>query len=121
MVEEFYGQIPPDLREPALDFLANGREKLEKFYQIHAYHLQRRAMTDLKHADMYQGMLVEVKALLAAIARIKKPEELKFVKQGKDPSSYEKDVKDFLDEGKKRGQVPPTPEVEVPMTDKVVL
>jgi hypothetical protein len=84
--------------------LANGKEKLEKFFQVHAYHLQRRAVADLKHADVYQGMLIEVKAMLAAIARVKKPERITKLRSEKNPAEYEKDVEDFLKEGKKRTQ-----------------
>ncbi len=71
MVEDMFGSIPKDLQEPALDFLANGKEKLEKFFLIQTYTIQRRMARDHKHADVYVGMLIIIKAFIAALSNRK--------------------------------------------------
>lgn len=71
MVEDMFGSIPKDLQEPALDFLANGKEKLEKFFLIQAYTIQRRMARDHKNSDVYVGMLIIIKAFTAILANRK--------------------------------------------------
>lgn len=74
MVEDFYKDIPKDLMEPSIDFLAKGREKLEKFFLIQSYLIQRRSVSDIKNVQLYQGMLIVIKSLLVAISKGKKEE-----------------------------------------------
>lgn len=101
LVESMYGDVPKDVAQPALDFLANGREKLDKFFHIHAYNLQRKALTDVKNIQYYHGNLVNIKVMLTAIAQAKLPQRENVKKQEakKDPID---EVKSFIEAGKNR-------------------
>lgn len=101
LVEDFYGYIPADLREPSLEFLALGKEKLEKAWSIQAYQMQRRSIMDNKNADVYKGMLIILRAQLLILekggkVKYEKPEPAKEVV---DPSAA---VEDFVKKGKAR-------------------
>lgn len=69
MVEEFIGQIPEKVQDEAIDFLIQGRVKLEKWIFFNAYHLQRRAVGDLENAQLYQGMMIFLKVILSVTSR----------------------------------------------------
>lgn len=66
-IRETYADIPKDILEPSIEFMAKGRNKLEAFFRIHGYNTQRRALHDSKNAQLYQGMLIETKALLSLV------------------------------------------------------
>lgn len=101
MVEDMFGSIPKDLSEPALDFLANGKETLEKFFTLEIYKIQRKMVHDHKNSDVYLGMMIIIKALTVAITGRKsvaekiKPIDLPLGDINKD---LEK-VADFIGEG----------------------
>lgn len=87
LVESMVGYIPKDVHEPTVEFLKNGSEKLEKWLMFQSYQINRRAMTDFKNTERYQGMLVNIKTFLLISAakkqvRITKDKE---VKKEKDP------------------------------------
>lgn len=100
LVEDMFLKIPKDIQEPALDFLAGGKEKLELFFNLYAYKIQRRGIADLKKADVYLGMLIMTKALLSAISDAKK--EVRPQKRTEDIPTFDplKNVDDFLKRGK---------------------
>ena len=66
-VADFFGDIPENLRQPSLEFLANGRNTLERFFSVQAYLLTKKAVNDGKNTDFYSGALMISKALLHAI------------------------------------------------------
>ncbi len=70
MVVDFFGDVPNDLKEPSIEFLAQGKQTLEKFFSITAYWIQRRSIHDKKNAQFYDGSLVIIKAMLHAIRNV---------------------------------------------------
>ena len=66
-VQDFFQDIPENLRQPSLEFLANGRNTLERFFSVQAYLLTKKAINDGKNTAFYSGALMISKALLHAI------------------------------------------------------
>ena len=96
---DMYGMIPKDLKTPSIDFLVNGKDKLEKFFSVQAYEMQRRSIMDEKNAAKYQGILLHIKSLLVLLQRGKPiPMEFKEPEKVADPIDG---VKDFLEKGRK--------------------
>lgn len=100
LIEDFYGTIPKDVKEPAMTFFADHKDKMDKFLQIHAYNMQRRSIMDGKDAEVYKGILIHIRSLLVLTAAGKKsgyaPVEAKPEKNPLDG------VKDFVKKGKAR-------------------
>jgi len=69
IVESFFGNIPKETSIPALDFMANNKNVLERFFSVQAYHLTRKAITSGKHVEFYDGALMIIKALVLAMNR----------------------------------------------------
>lgn len=67
VVSQFIGDIPADVREPALDFLADRRVLFEKFLTIQAYNMQRQRVMSKKGQDFFDGALVVIRAFLVAV------------------------------------------------------
>lgn len=67
LVQEFIGQVPDAVSEPALDFLADKRVLFEKFLSIQAYHIQRARIQNNKSQEFYDGALMIIKAFLVAV------------------------------------------------------
>jgi hypothetical protein len=98
LVADFYGFIPESVREPSVEFLATGKDKLEKFFMIQAYNFQRRAIMDTANSQSYNGMLIHIRSILALINNAKvKVYEPTEVKKKKDPI---KEVEAFVKKGK---------------------
>ena len=55
LVEDMFLKMPKDIKEPALDFLAGGKEKLELFFNLYAYKIQRRGIADLEEGRCLFG------------------------------------------------------------------
>lgn len=83
-VESLIGYIPKDVNEPAIDFLKQGSERLEKWLLYQSYYLNRKAINDLKNAERYQGMLLNIKFLLIVSAQKRKQKQ--YVKEEKKES-----------------------------------
>ena len=99
MLMDMYGFIPSDIRQPSIDFLVNGKDKLEKFFSVQAYEMQRRSIMDEKNAGKYQGMLLHIKSLLVLLrAGVKPTISIPEVEKVADPLDG---VKSFVEEGKK--------------------
>lgn len=100
LIEDFYGSIPDDIKEPSIDFLVNGRERLEKFWSLQAYNMQRRSVMDSDHADVYKGILIIIRAQLVLLSKSsrKKYEPVEGKKEA-DPLSI---VDDFVKIGKEK-------------------
>lgn len=101
LIEEFYGMIPDDLKAPSIDFLCNGKDKLERFFSIQAYNFQRRSIMDSSlKAEEYKGVLIHIKSLLAVLAAGKpKPTQMPKPKKVIDPL---KGIQSFIRGGKDR-------------------
>ena len=69
IVLEFFGNIPRDVATPALDFMANNRTVLEKFFSIQAYNLTRKAIGSGKNVEFYNGALMIIKAFVLGMNR----------------------------------------------------
>lgn len=67
LVQEFLGEIPDSVREPALEFLADRRVLFEKFLSIQAYHIQKARIQSKKSQEFYDGALMIIRAFLAAV------------------------------------------------------
>lgn len=91
-VEEFLGDIPKDVEEPAMKFLSQGKDRMEKWALFQAHVLQTRLETDPDKIQLYKGMMLMLKLLLvhvdAPIRTPKKESEQKpkrdFVKEAAD-------------------------------------
>ena len=69
IVADFFGDIPSKIKEPSVEFLSNARGVLEPFWSIQAYNIQRRAISDPKNAQIYQGVLLSIRTLLAIVSK----------------------------------------------------
>lgn len=67
IVEQFIGQVPDAVSEPAMDWLADKKVLFEKFLSIQAYHIQRARIQNNKSQEFYDGALVIIKAFLVAV------------------------------------------------------
>ena len=73
-VDEFFEDIPNTVAEPAMTFLSQGRERLEKWALFQARMLQSRIVDDPDRIKEYQGMLSMLKLLMVhTVAPTKKP------------------------------------------------
>ncbi len=101
-IESYYGFIPSSVREPSLDFMASARTVLESFFSIQAYNIQKRAIQDSNNTDKYNGMLIHIRSLLAAIQRGKlHKEEFTVPEKVEDPLST---VNEFTENLKNYGK-----------------
>jgi hypothetical protein len=69
IIIEYFGNIPRDVNVPALDFMANNRTVLEKFFSIQAYNLTRKAIGSGKNVEFYNGALMIIKAFVLGMNR----------------------------------------------------
>lgn len=100
IVEEFYGFIPDNLREPMMDFMAGSRNMLERFFSIQAYNIQKRSIGDIKNAQYYAGVLMHIKSILLMIQRkVPVREDVDTPKEGTNPLDK---VKGFMETYKKQ-------------------
>lgn len=86
MVEDMIGQIPKDVREPSVAFLARSRDTLTRFFLFQSYSIQRRAVADIGNAERFHGMLVYMKFLISLMesAPTTKTEEKMVVEEDKE-------------------------------------
>ncbi len=78
-VEEFIGEMPKEVSEPAMNFLMGSREKMEKWIFYQAYWVQRRGVSEginRRKDEIYMGMMVYLKMLLV-ICSLAKPKSKK--------------------------------------------
>lgn len=99
LVEEFLYEVPKDVREPAMTFLSQGKERLEKWALFQAHVLQTRLITDPEKIREYTGMILMLKMLLIhTVAPERKNQPVETVETKKD---YAGDVK-YATEGLKK-------------------
>ncbi len=104
LIADFYGSIPDSTKLPSIDFLMNGKEKLERFFSIQAYTMQRRSIMDDKNVDVYKGILIHIRSLLALISASEKPKPGSVdtsIEEDKKPNEELEGVNEFLEIGKK--------------------
>lgn len=97
-VEEFLGDIPKGVSEPSMQFLANGKDKLEKWCLWMAHVLQRRIQTDKKEIDRNEGMLLMLKLFLTLVVQARKPKATTVGKaeEGEKPETPEQIIDDWV-------------------------
>lgn len=99
LVEEFLYEVPKDVREPAMTFLSQGKERLEKWALFQAHVLQTRLITDPEKIREYTGMILMLKMLLIhTVAPERKNKPIETVETKKD---YAGDVQAAIDGFKK--------------------
>lgn len=64
LVEEFLYDIPKDVREPAMTFLSQGKDRLEKWALFMSHLLQSRMTHDTDKVREYRGMMIMLKLLM---------------------------------------------------------
>ena len=74
-VEEMVGSIPEHVQEPAMQFLANGREKMTKWILYWVNILQQRITTDKREIEVQQGMILMLKIFLNLVLKQPKPRQ----------------------------------------------
>lgn len=100
IVEKFFGEIPNSLLQPSIDFLSQGKNKLEPFLSIEAYSLKNRAIFDPKNTQFYEGALMIIKALLVVVRKKHtKVEDTKPIDTEKEKTFMEK-IEEFKKAGK---------------------
>ncbi len=71
LTEEFLEEIPKSVREPAMTFLSQGKDKLEKWSLYQAHFLQTRMTLDVDKIKTYEGMMLMLKLLLIHVKQPK--------------------------------------------------
>lgn len=64
---DFLGEIPKQINDNALGVFEERREKMMKWFLWQSYIIQRKAVSDLKKADFYLGMLTNIKMYITLI------------------------------------------------------
>jgi 5'-deoxynucleotidase YfbR-like HD superfamily hydrolase len=95
IISQFFADIPENLREPSLEFLAGGKNTLERFFSIQAYRLTRRAVQEKDKAEFYDGALMIIKAFLFAISSVKIQPKPVAVQENKEVKKPEDGVREF--------------------------
>jgi len=102
LVEEYIGCVPSDVREPALEFLADRKVLFEKFLSIQAYHIQKARILSKKSSEFYDGALMIIRALLAAVSRKvteRTPVSVSKVDENVETEKQLASINEFLKEG----------------------
>ena len=68
-VQEMIGDVPQKIEEPALTFLANGKDKLEQWCLYWVHLIQMRIVTDKKDIETQQGMILMLKIFLSLVRK----------------------------------------------------
>lgn len=67
IISELMLKTPPIVEEPALDFLSQGKERLEKWLLYQSYYLQRKSVADVNNAQFFQGAMLYISIFLKVI------------------------------------------------------
>lgn len=92
-IEDLIGDIPPEVSEGTLKFLATGKRQLDRWMRWEAYVLQRKLQQATKHSEAYFGGLVFIQALATMLTRMENekrlfPDDTKTIAQ----NDVEKDI-----------------------------
>jgi len=68
VILDYFGSIPTNVSEPAIGFLEEKRNAIDKWLIYQSYVLQRRMVHDPKNAQVIFGMLLELKLMKQMIA-----------------------------------------------------
>ena len=103
-VEEMIGDIPLSVSEPAMTFLAQGKDKLQKWVLYWIQLVQMRVVTDKKDIEIQQGMILMLKIFLNLVRQQTPPRiESKGEPEKTKPNfaaDLEKTIKDFKESRK---------------------
>jgi hypothetical protein len=66
-VEEMIGDIPQKIQEPAMTFLAQGKDKIEKWCWYWITLIQSRIVTDKSDIETQQGMILLLKIFMNTV------------------------------------------------------
>ena len=72
-VEETIGSLPMKVSEPALTFLANGKDKLTRWGHYWIHLIQQRIVTDKKDIEVQTGMILMLKIFLNLVNKQSAP------------------------------------------------
>ena len=72
-LESYIGNMPKDIREPSIAFLAQGKERMEKWILFMAYAIQSRIETDPGRIQFNQGMLSLLKLIAVHVKQPTRP------------------------------------------------
>lgn len=89
--EDFLGSIPKRINENALAVFEERRETLQKWFLYQSFIIQRKAVSDIRRADFYLGMLTNIKMYLTLIEsdEVKVPKQVIPKKQPREDISKE--------------------------------
>ncbi len=68
-IEEYIGEIPEKIQEPSMTFLANGREKLERWCMFMAYLIQKKITEHPDEIKEHAGMLKMLRLFKALVVQ----------------------------------------------------
>lgn len=106
-VEEMIADMPNTVSEPAMAFLGNGKEKMEKWILYWVHLIQRRIVTDKATIEEQTGMILMLKILRHLVmSQTPTRSETILTKEPKTKpnhaSEVEKAIKDFKEERKNK-------------------
>ena len=95
---ELICDIPDGIKEPALEWLADRKVLLEKFFLIQAYRIQKSWMYSDRNQDFRDGALMIIKAILSAVNQkvIQRTTVVPAVDETKKVEDEKQGVVDFL-------------------------
>lgn len=91
-VESLVGEMPKEVNDSAIAFLANGKEKLEKWLLWNSYLIHRKAMGDLNNSQYYLGILTHIKILTILVTKNKPTEKIIIENEKSTEKKYEKEI-----------------------------
>ena len=74
-VQEAISEVPENIQEPAMQFLANGKDKLSRWLLYWISIVQRRIVTDKKEIEVQMGMILALKIFYNLVQKQQKPQQ----------------------------------------------
>lgn len=102
VLEDLIGHIPVSVNEPASDFLANSGVKLQPWLMWQSNIIQRKAIAEPQHSEIFRGMMLEIKIILLMAGRKNSPMKKVAEKEVEAEKDYSKGVDDFINGFKKK-------------------
>lgn len=94
LVEDTVGSIPKEVSEPSMAFLANGKDKINRWGYYWISMIQARIVVDKTEIEVQQGMILAIKIFMNLVSRQQKP---RVEEKGK-VEEEKKDLQSELDE-----------------------
>lgn len=91
VIEDFHGEIPNKVSDPALNIIGENRQKVDKWILYQAYYLQRRIASSKGAMERSFGMLLQLKIMRTMLYGEEMDQESKqrTNKMQKDAKSYQ--------------------------------